>query len=378
MKLSKSAALILFAALAVPNMSFAKTDFPFTVVRDSKGKLVSISLPKSVSLAAAGNEEDELAELRSALDARWSSPMAFTAAEAEIDEHAPVDEKERETYEQAKAYLGQSLTKNAADDKRLDGEFDKAKSEVAKVPAWRLLAAPAKTDAFDTEKVLEQTIGRVVDVAQKVFPIDNPVFSVFEFLLDTHVENLKSRREFFQNQLLVAIEHDSKLFTAAEKSAIRSSIFYSRISMIKTETRSKARKAWSTYGDTQLKALLAKCNGFASAKSAFGPCFRLEGQEVRNKLVNKNKLSKSPSLAFDYSEPTRMRSKRQFLITAKLGLKLLPVPGLFKTPVRYWLNSQYIDQRSSEGFMYGWTDVSNETRVGEWVLYGTTNPLITK
>lgn len=378
MKLAKSAALILFVALAVPRPTLAKTDFPFQVVRDSKGKLVSISMPSSVSLASAGSQEDELAELRAALAEHSASSMAFGAASAEVDEHAPIDAEERKTYEEAKAYLSESLTSKSADDKRLDSEFDKAKKEVAKVKAWRLVAAPYQTDAFDTEKILEQTVGRVIDVAQKIIPIDNPVFGVFEFLLDTHIENLKSRREFFQNQLLVALDQDTTLFSTAEKAAIRSSIFYSRISMIKTDSRSKARKAWATYGNAQWKSLMAKCDGYTSSKSAFGPCFRLEGQEVRNKLVKKNKLSKSTSLAFDYSEPKRMRAKRQFLITAKLALKLVPLPGLLKTPVRYWLNSQYIDQRKSEGFMFGWTAVSNETRVGEWVLYGTTNPLITK
>lgn len=378
MKSSQSAALVFMAALIVPSLSYAKSDFPFTVTRDSKGKLVSISLPSSVKLAAAGDEDDELTELREALSERAAETKAFSAAAAEADEHAPVDAEERETYEAAKAYLGETLTANSADDKRLDGEFDKAKSEVAKVKAWRLLAAPYQTNAFDNEQVLEEVLKRVTDVAKNILPIDNPVFGVFEFLLDTHIENLVSRREFFQNQLLVAIEQDSKLFSTAEKAAIRSSIFYSRLSMIKIETRKKARAAWSTYGNTQMKSLLAKCDGFTSTKSVYGPCFRLEGQEVRNKLVKKNRISKSTSLAFDYSEPKRMRAKRQFLITTKLGLKLLPLPGLLKTPVRIWLNSQYLEQRKSEGFMYGWTGYTNETRVGEWVLYGTSNPLMSK
>lgn len=376
-RLSYSAVLII-TAMSISRPAFAKSEFPFQVNRDSKGKLVSIEMSKTMSLSASSAEGDELAELREALVARGAAPMAFKALASELEEEAPLKADERQTYEEAKAVLGEKLTSDAASDKRLDGEFDKAKSKVGKVKAWRLLAAPTQINAFDTEKVLEEVIKGVFDVAQQVLPISNPAFDVLEFLVDTHVDNLKTRREFFQNQLLVAIENDTSLFTKSEKSAIRSSVFYSRLSMVKSGTRNKAKKAWSTYGDSELKTMLSKCDGYTNGKSAFGPCFKLDGQEVRNRLVNKNRLSKSASLAFDYSNPKRVRSKRQFLMVTKLGLKLLPAPGLLKKPVSIWLNSQFVNQRKTEGFMFGWTSENNETRVGDWVLYGSNNPLMSK
>ena len=371
-------AVLVLAAVSVAGPSYAKSDFPFQVNRDSKGKLISVEMSNSMSLSAASQEEDELAELREAISARVQAPNMFGSLAAEVEEEAPLQDDERQTYEDAKAYLGQKLTSDAASDKRLDGEFGKAKSKVGKVKAWRLLAAPTQPNAFDTEKVLEEVLKNVFDVAQQVLPLSNPVFDVFEFLVDTHVENLRMRREFFQNQLLVELEQDTKLFSKAEKSALRSSIFYSRLTVVKASAREKAKKAWNTYGDAELKTMLGKCSGYTNGKSAFGPCFKLEGQEVRNRLVSKNRLSKSASLAFDYSQPKRVRAKRQFLMVTKLGLKLLPVPGLLKKPVSSWLNSQFVNQRKTEGFMLGWANANNETRVGDWVVYGTNNPLMSK
>jgi hypothetical protein len=375
-KLSKLATVFVFVMMAA-KPAFAKSEFPFQVNRDSSGKLVSIEMSKSMTLSAA-SEEDELKELRAALAARAASPMMMNAVAAEIEEEAPLQEDERQTYEEAKEVLGEKLTSDAATDKRLDGEFAKAKDKVAKVKAWRLLAAPYQAEAFNTEKALEEVVKQSLSIAKEIFSLASPAFSVFEFLVDSHIENLVSRREFFQNALLVAIEQDTTQFTKAEKDAIRSSIFYSRLSLTDLSKRDKARKAWPTYGNVELQKLIAKCDGYVKGKSAFGPCFKVDGQEIRNRLVSKNKLSKSASLAFDYSEPKRVRAKRQFLMITKLGLKLLPVPSLLKKPVKTWLNSQYITQRKTEGFLLGWTRQSNETRIGEWVIYGSANPLISK
>lgn len=373
---SQVSTLILVATLTIPAVSFAKSEFPFQVNRDSKGKLVSIELPKSMKLMSSGEDEDELNELRSAIAAQSAERSLMKSVATEIEEEAPIDKEERETYNQAKEEVGLGVASNAANDKRLDPEFSKAKSEVAKVKAWRLLAAPTQPGAFDTESAVADAVKYALDGAKLIFDT-TPVFSVFEFLVDTHIENLKSRREFYQNQLLIAIDQDTTLFTSAEKSAIRSSIFYSRLGFERTNTRESARKNWSAWGNSEYKKAMAVCNGFAPATSIFGACFKMDGQELRNRLVKKNRLSKSPSLAFDYSEPKRMRAKREFLYVTRLGLKLIPVPGLLKKPVSLWLTSQYIEQRRSEGYLMGFA-YAKDPKLAPWIIYGSANPLLGK
>jgi hypothetical protein len=66
------------------------------------------------------------------------------------------------------------------------------------------------------------------------------------------------------------------------------------------------------------------------------------------------------------------------MMLASLGLKLVPVPSLAKTPVEKWIDSQYVEQRKSEGYVFGYATMRNQTDLANSILTGTANPLIRK
>lgn len=372
MILDKMSALLL--VLALPLMATAQQKFPFTVKRDAKGALTRVELPLRTSIMAEAGD-DTLQQLRASLRDLQAGNAGIAANDP--DELKPTKAEEKEVYEKAKAYLKHDVSISALDDVRLDKEYAAAKSKLFKIELFRLLAAPNAPEAFDRETIVAEVVKEILGQGDKVLP--GSIFGVFNFLVDQYVEALESRREFFQNQLLVELAYDHTLFTAKEKDLIRSSVFYSRISILNIPARDKARKVWATYGATRLAELMKPCEGFVGKKDkGFGQCFKVDGTQIVNRMVKKSLTSKSASLAFDSKKTTRVRDHRTALMLAKLGLALVPVPGLLKKPVSVWLSSQYIEQRKSEGFLYGQAVQQGQPTLSDWVLVNSANPIISK
>ena len=163
-----------------------------------------------------------------------------------------------------------------------------------KIELFRLLAAPNSPAAFDRETIVAEIVKEILNNANRVLPISTPVSAVFSFLVDQYVDALESRREFFQNQLLVELAYDHSLFTDKEKDLIRSSVFYSRISIINLPARNKAQKVWATYGPAKLAEAVKPCAGFVGKNDkGFGQCFKVDGTQVVNRMVKKSLISKS-------------------------------------------------------------------------------------
>jgi hypothetical protein len=99
---------------------------------------------------------------------------------------------------------------------------------------------------------------------------------------------------------------------------------------------------------------------------------------IVNRMVNKVTLSKSPSLAFDAKNPHRVEEFRILMLLARLGVKLLPVPSLAKKPVYYWIDSQFVEQRKSEGYVFGYATLRKQTDLANWILTNSANPIIRK
>lgn len=367
--------LALLAFVTIPAVAHAQHAFPFTIERDSKGTLTRIELPLRNSILS--EDEDVLTELRLSVREYQSQSLSLSALEAQAP--VPANADDRKTLEQAKAYLKKDFDANVLSDNRLDKEYAKAKTKILQVKLFRLLAAPSTPTAFDTEQDIAEAVKLILGQAGSVLGLASPAYNVFEFLVDQYIEALESRRAFYQNQLLVLLANDSALFTAKEKSAIRSSIFYSRLEFYDLPARSKARKAWATYGDDQLEKALKPCKGFAKAgDKVWGSCFKQDGNLIVNRMINKVTLSKEPSLAFDVKNPSRVQDFRILMLLARLGTKLLPVPSLAKKPVYYWIDSQFVEQRKSEGYVYAYATLRNQTDLANWILTGTANPIIRK
>lgn len=372
---TKSVLLGALALLTAPLVAHAQSAFPFTVVRDSNGTLTRIELPVRNSILS--EDEDVLGELRTSLrDYQNTNTVGVMSADAV----APTNADDRKVYDQAKAYLKSDLSAQAVQDSRLDKQYAAAKTKILQVKLYRLLAAPSAPGAFDREKAITDVVKEVLSQAGDVLGLPSAPYKVFEFLVDQYIESLESRRSFYQNQMLVLLARDTTLFTEKEKSQIRSSIYYSRLDWVSLkDERTKARNSWSSYGDNKLAADLKTCKGFVGANDTdWGTCFKQTGSVYTNRLVKKSLTSSSPSLAFDASKPSRVRDFRILMMLARLGVKLVPLPGLAKAPVNRWIDSQYVEQRKSEGFFFGYATVRSATDLANDILDSSVNPLIRK
>lgn len=278
---------------------------------------------------------------------------------------------EQKALEDARNFLSTKSNVSAADQKKMNEEFVKAVRTLNRQQLFHLIAAPNSPGAFDGETILVKVISEILNQAGKVLGV-SPAYSVFEFLVEEYMSALTVRREFFQNALLAHLDHVDSGYTAAEASAIRSSIFYSRLDLFNLPKRKKAVKAWTTFGDKETASWLKKCNSTAATYAH--SCFTLVENKVRNIQVNKHLLTKSSSLAIDLAKPTSVGDTRWMFLALKLGLKLAPVPGLAKKPVSKFLSSLYSKQRRSEGMLYGELMLQNADDLANIVSGNNANP----
>lgn len=369
---------IALAVALLPSLAAAQ-NFPFTITRDSDGKIAKIELPKKSNLDFELSEEDELlADLKkSYIEFKESK----TLLASDFSRLAPESKEDREAYARTKAFLNKKFNPELLSDVNLQNEVAKAKIDLKKALSLRLLAAPYSPASFDEAQALEHIIDLILKGAKQVISV-GPVFDIFEFVLGEYIEALKSRREFYQNQLLVILDSDDGSFTNEEKSLIRSSIFYSRLSLIKLGDRKDARKHWATFGDKTQEKISKKCKGFVdNGDAAYGNCFKIDGTQIRNGLVKRSMFEKKPSVAYDANKPYSVRDLRRFLLLAKLAIKLVPVPvvgGPIKSALSSWINSNYVNQRKSEGLLFGSLKQAGDDNLAAWIVTGSANPILMK
>ncbi len=364
---------LIFIALFATTTSQA-AEFPFQITRDTNGKIEQIILQKKaiVSTESAG---EMIGEMKQALIEMRGNRIQF----ANLAEQIEVPSEYKVDMDVANSALMNEITPKDFDDPKLHTELAKAQKEIAKAPFFRLLADPNHPEAFDEEKALQLTIDLIFKAAHQVLVI-SPLFSVFEGLVDEYLEALMSRREFYQNQLVYLVQTNPAIFSDDEKKAILSSVYYSRISILRLDKRAKARKTWDSYGINKFKEEVTdKCDGFVNPGDvAFGNCFKLVEQKIRNRLAKKHLLSKKTAVAFNYDHHRSVRNYRIVVMLVKLGSKIAPIPSPGGTVFRKFLSSLYKPQRRSEGFLYAWLADNNQADLSKWVLYSSANPLISR
>jgi len=359
----KLIALISFFSLSTT--AFAG-ELPFNIVRDQNGKLERILISHKKKLMSS---DDFLNELKHAVA---QSSKSLLADEFEMEGFSKLSEEEQKAYMDSLELLKQKTIMSSLEDKKVKLELDKIIDLLTNKSFFKLLADTQNPKAFDEEIALVDAVNVAIDAAQQAFGT-TPLFNVLEFLVSEYLESLVSQREFYQNALLAYI-NSTDIFTAEETATVKSSIFYSRLGLTKIKARKNALKKWATFGLEAEEKANKKCK--QSEQTSFHYCFKLNKTQIANLVDKNNSLSKGTSKAFDYKNPGHLGRTRWFILTAKLGLKLLPVPGVVKHPVKKWLESFYLKQRRTEGLLYSSATLQNDTELANWILENTANPLI--
>lgn len=353
---------ITFLTVCFSGLANASTDFPFTVVRDQNNQIDRIEIPTRPALA---DEENLLSQLR----LQFNSGLNLQLNEGSLNKD------EQKVFGRAKLALLQGVSINELNSQALEQEFARALPKLKDIKIYRLIASPYRQNAFDQENAVKDVVEQVLSLAKK--SLQGPAFEIFEFLVTETLEGLESRREFHQNRLLYWLDQDSTEFTQAERNSIRTSIFYSRLGMLDFLSRKRAQKNWDSYGTAQYQASLKKCQGFVSSDDAsFGVCFKTVDQQIQNALVKRTSFSKQTSISYHFEKPYQVRNERVVILLVKLALRFVPGPGFAKNGVRSWLESQYVVQRRTEGFLFEAARLQNMSDLTQMILASSANPLI--
>ncbi|MEK6555556.1 MAG: hypothetical protein AABZ31_09975 [Bdellovibrionota bacterium] len=360
-------ALIVF--IGVSATAFADNNLPFNIVRDENGKLVRVLIDHKKK--AFMSTDEFLNEFKISI-AHVSKGMPIDRIE--MEGFSKLSKKEQKAYIDSIDSLQQKTIMNSLDDEKVKVELDKVVAQLTSKGFFKLLADPGHPKAFDEELIIVEGVEKLMDVAKEVLG-SSPLFSVLEFLVSEYFDALTAQREFYQNALLTYMNSNDE-FTAEEQAQMKSSIFYSRLGLTKFSSRKKAIKEWATFGLKQEKEFNKKCS--VTDTTSFHYCFKFDKTAIVNVVNKNNSLAKSSSTSttFDYKKPGYTGQTRWFIMAARLGLKLLPVPGLVKSPVNKWLKSFYVQQRRTEGLLYSAATLKNESELAGWILENTANPLI--
>lgn len=341
------------------------SDLPFTVNRTEQGSIDSIYINDNKMMVM---------EADAFIDSIKASTQKMNALGIHKWEgFEKLKKEEQDAYLDSQSMMYVESLASVMDNNKLREEFAKAVRVLKSQKLFHLVASPNRPGDFDGENLLEELVGRLVDAAQNVLGT-NPIFNVFEFLVEEYFDALIARREFVQNIALVYLQGDQLGATDSEKALIRSSIFYSRIAFYNLIKRQKALKAWATYGNKEQSKWMKKCKN--TKATVLQACFTHKDGRIYNLVDKKHILSRKPSVAFNYNNPKGVGDDRWMILAAKLALKLAPIPSLVTKPVEKWLESLYADQRRTEGLLYGSAYLAGENSLAAWVKRNTANPTL--
>lgn len=353
--------ILCIATLLLSQTGFAK--FSFKVERDSKGELLQVAL----HVDAQPKAETILKRFQSDLQS-----SNFLALEIPLENFSDLKPEEQAGFNQAIANVQNELNSLFLQDAKLTQEFKRSFEALEKNSAFTLLAS-RDLNAFDQEALYISKIEATLNISKEVLGI-TPAFALLEFFVREHLDNLIAKREFFQNALLRSLEVKSSSFSSSEKSKIKSSIFYSRLSLLDLKARKNAKKNWLQFGKLSSEKWGRRClNGDVVD---FSKCFYIKDTRYYSLVDRNNSLSKKDALSFDPKKPHTLGQKRKLLFLARLGLKMTPLPGIIKEALAHWIHSHYREQRRTEGLLFQNFILKNDLKSADLILKNSLNPLI--
>jgi hypothetical protein len=161
--------------------------------------------------------------------------------------------------------------------------------------------------------------------------------------------------------------------THDEVNMIWSSIYESRIPWYAYWESNAAKADWQKYGVNHFYASfraastkIRTAGGLYSEISdrmnfAFQKVTYKNEKVVVNLFDNEGMFINRPAVAFNYDRPTQIARKRMMLNLAELGLSFITMPASIKDAAGNFMKSFYVNQKITEGALYGYFESMGET-----------------
>ncbi|HXH76774.1 MAG TPA: hypothetical protein VNJ08_17525 [Bacteriovoracaceae bacterium] len=232
-----------------------------------------------------------------------------------------------------------------------------------------------------TYKVVMWALGEI----QKRFS-DIPVLNIASFVIVRVHDMMLEQRSFHHNMLLHYFEMipETKLgMTKEELDRTVSSIFEYRIDPTNIMESNRANSTWLSYGldnfYRQVRAGNTRVRSWQSGLSnvsftnvkklnfAFAQVTEKTREATAERIyhlhLTSHQFSRKPALAYDLSQPTRVKRNRALLNLAGLGLGFINMPGQLKSSIDGFIKSFYVQQVRMEGALVGHFESSGDTEM---------------
>lgn len=267
--------------------------------------------------------------------------------------------------------------------------YEKDLRDVLRLFSLTVIANPNDARFFFKRKAMYEVLTRALEMAKKRFS-DVPLLNLASFILVKVHDLLLDQRLYHQNMLLHYLQNfpEGKLgMTKAEADHVFSSVYESRIEFMDILSSNRAAANWDRFGTDQFFSMLRNANtrvrrSMSNARDLKRYNFGFvevneDGKRlVKNININKHRFSSEMSIAYDYSNPDRVRRTRALLNLAQVGLGFITLPDWLKSQVESFLESFYVEQARSEGALMAYFESNGNQKMFLNIYRQSLNPYL--
>lgn len=383
--------VLLAASLSALADNLSGFEKRFGLVKNEQGQVIAIRLKKAVTTFTI---RPFLEEIKAELIAEQNSWQAKSAdqKEAQIDDMLfslgmnPYDKsEENEDAQRIKESLLNlpGIDVEAAftelDNGDFWAEFQRRLKEAMMFIDPTILTNHTDARFFYKKNVTYQVVTWALNEAQKRFS-NVPILNIASFVIVRVHDMMLEQRLFHHNMLLHYFEtvpEDQLGLSKEDVDRAVSSIYEYRIQATNLPESNRAAADWLNYGQNHFYQMVRAGNGrirdwadpifggrFSEIKKldfAFAEVMEKDAKKIYHLHVNAHMFTQRPALAYDYSQPNRVKRNRALLNLAGVGLGFLPIPEWIKGNVQNFIKSLYVEQVRLEGALAAYFDLNNNT-----------------
>jgi hypothetical protein len=378
-------------AVSLPIMASDRKGFHarFGLVKNSEGKVIAIRLKKAVTKftilpfidqlkSDLMNEQDSFAQKSLAEKEQQIDSMLFSMGLNPYDKNSSGEDEARRIKESL-LNLPNIDVHAAFQELASNGfwvEFERKLKEAMMYIDPSILTYHDDARFFYKKNVTYAVVTWALGEAQKRFS-NIPLLNIASFVIVRVHDMMLEQRIFHHNMLLhyfETVKEGDLGMTKEEVDMAVSSVFEYKIQATSFAESNRAARDWMNYGMNNFYIMVRSGNGrvrewndpifggrFTNIKKidfAFAEVSEKEARKIYHLHVNAHQFSSKPALAFDYSEPNRVKKNRALLNLAGVGLGFLPIPGWIKSNVQTFIQSMYVQQVRMEGALVGYFEMT--------------------
>jgi hypothetical protein len=356
----------------------------FFLVRNAQGKIEAIKLKKVVSLFSI---RPFIEQIKNDLKSEQNSFNSLSSSEknAQIDEMLAdlgLDPYSKNNgFEEARRLkeallnipnIDVDATFNDLDKKDFWAEFQTKLQEAFLFIDPTIVANLEDSRFFYRRNVTYKVVEWALNQAQKRFS-NIPVLGIASFVIVRVHDMMLEQRHFHHSMLLHYFESisETKLgMTKEEVDQAISSIYEYRIDALNFLESNKAAADWLNYGVNNFYRLVRSGNTtirnwqgpltnvrFSNIKKinfAFAEVDNDNARQIYHLHVSAHQFTSKPALAFDYSNPGRVKRNRALMNLGSIAMGFIQIPGWIKGSVNSFIKSMYVSQVRMEGALVGY------------------------